>query len=124
MKKFGIGKRVLACCASAATLLTGTSLSGLTFLGSTTVSAASTDNYAKLLQYSIYFYDANMCGSDVGEKGLFTWRDDCHTSDAVPGGFHDAGDHVKFGLPSGYTASTLGWSYYEFKYGRRSFLSL
>lgn len=22
-------------------------------------------NFAKLLQYSIYFYDANMCGTDV-----------------------------------------------------------
>lgn len=33
----------------------------------------------------------------------------------LSGGFHDAGDHVKFGLPQGYTASTIGWGYYEFK---------
>ena len=33
----------------------------------------------------------------------------------LQGGFHDAGDHVKFGLPQSYSASTLGWSYYEFK---------
>nr|MCR5623957.1 glycoside hydrolase family 9 protein [Lachnospiraceae bacterium] len=32
----------------------------------------------------------------------------------VSGGFHDAGDHVKFGLPQGYAASTLALSYYEF----------
>ena len=25
-------------------------------------------NYAKLLQESLYFYDANMCGKDVGER--------------------------------------------------------
>ena len=31
----------------------------------------------------------------------------------VSGGYHDAGDHVKFGLPQSYSASTLGWSYYE-----------
>lgn len=31
------------------------------------------------------------------------------------GGFHDAGDHVKFGLPQSYTASTLGWGFYEFR---------
>lgn len=31
------------------------------------------------------------------------------------GGFHDAGDHVKFGLPQGYAASTLGWALYEFR---------
>jgi hypothetical protein len=27
----------------------------------------------------------------------------------LSGGFHDAGDHVKFGLPQSYTAATLGW---------------
>ncbi|HLI69733.1 MAG TPA: glycoside hydrolase family 9 protein [Ktedonobacteraceae bacterium] len=32
----------------------------------------------------------------------------------VSGGFHDAGDHVKFGLPQGYAISTLGWGFYEF----------
>ncbi len=82
-------------------------------------------NYAKLLQYSLYFYDANMCGSEVGEKSLHSWRDDCHTYDVytytrsdgstvsvdLTGGFHDAGDHVKFGLPEAYAAFTLGMSY-------------
>ena len=77
--------------------------------------AADYDNYAKLLQYSMYFYDANMCGDKVGENSAVEWRDDCHAGDSVPGGFHDAGDHVKFGLPAGYSASTLGWGYYEFK---------
>ena len=80
-----------------------------------TASAGDTDNYAKLLQYSMYFYDANMCGSQVAEKSGMTWRGNCHTSDSVDGGFHDAGDHAIFGLPQGYTASTLGWGYYEFK---------
>ncbi|MBQ9139936.1 MAG: glycoside hydrolase family 9 protein, partial [Ruminococcus sp.] len=76
---------------------------------------AATDDYAKLLQYSLYLYDANMCGSEVDEKSGITWRGDCHTDDEVQGGFHDAGDHAMFGLPQGYTASSLGWSYYEFK---------
>lgn len=74
-------------------------------------------DYARLLQYSLYFYDANMCGTQAAENSLISWRDDCHVSDAtngVDGGYHDAGDHVMFGLPQGYTASTLGWSYYEF----------
>ena len=90
-------------------------MSGLTTLGSMAASAASYDNYAKLLQYSMYFYDGNMCGSDVDTASQFSWRGSCHGSDEVDGGFHDAGDHVKFGLPAGYTASTLGWGYYEFK---------
>ena len=76
---------------------------------------AANDDYAKLLQYSLYFYDANMCGDEVGSKSAITWRGNCHTDDEVQGGFHDAGDHAMFGLPQGFTASVLGWSYYEFK---------
>ena len=109
-------------------------------------------NFAKLLQYSLYFYDANMCGTDVTEKSLLSWRGDCHVYDAavplrpmgedgigtnlseafikankavldpdgdgtvdVSGGFHDAGDHVKFGLPEAYAASVVSWGYYEFR---------
>ena len=33
----------------------------------------------------------------------------------VHGGFHDAGDHVRFGLPQSYSAGTLGWGFYEFR---------
>lgn len=104
-------------------------------------------NWAKLLQYSMFFYDANMCGTDVSENNLLPWRGDCHIYDAevplnstatnlsdafiqqysdildpdgdglvdVSGGFHDAGDHVKFGLPEAYAASTVSWGYYEFR---------
>ena len=109
-------------------------------------------DYARALQYSIYFYDANMCGTGVADNNLLNWRGNCHTYDAkvplkpmgddevgtnlsesfikanksvldpdgdgfvdVSGGFHDAGDHVKFGMPENYTASTLGWGYYEFR---------
>ena len=75
---------------------------------------AANDDYAKLLQYSLYFYDANMCGSEVNSKCGMTWRGNCHADDEVAGGFHDAGDHAMFGLPQGFTASTLGWAYYEF----------
>ena len=83
------------------------------------------NNYAKLLELSLYLYDANMCGSDVDDDCALTWRHNCHTFDEkatyngqevdVSGGFHDAGDFVKFGLPAGYTATILGLSYYEFK---------
>ncbi|HAP79344.1 MAG TPA: glycoside hydrolase, partial [Ruminococcus sp.] len=109
-------------------------------------------DFARALQYSIYFYDANMCGTEVEENNQYSWRGNCHTYDAkvemkagitdfvgtnlsqsfidkykdildpdgdgyidVAGGFHDAGDHVKFGIPENYSAATLGWGYYEFR---------
>ena len=39
-------------------------------------------NFARALQYSIYFYDANMCGTEVSENNRYTWRGNCHTYDA------------------------------------------
>lgn len=119
-----------------------------TSVGTMNLNAAAVEfNYAKALQYSQFFYDANMCGTGVDEDGLYTWRSDCHVYDAelplddentnmtasfisknksildpdgngtldVSGGYHDAGDHVKFGMPEAYSGSTLGWGYYEFK---------
>jgi hypothetical protein len=82
-------------------------------------------------------------GYDKG--GRLEWRGSCHEGDAkiplkntnlsaaflekyksiidpdgdgtvdVHGGFHDAGDHVRFGLPQSYAAGTLGWGFYEFR---------
>ncbi len=109
-------------------------------------------DFARALQYSIYFYDANMCGTEVEENNRYSWRGNCHTYDSqvplkpmdsqsqgtnlsqafidkykdildpdgdgcvdVAGGFHDAGDHVEFGMPENYAASTVGWGYYEFR---------
>lgn len=72
------------------------------------------DDYKRLLQHSLYFYDANMCGDDVYQNSALAWRTNCHVGDEVPGGYHDAGDHVMFGLPQGYTASMLSWIYLEF----------
>ncbi len=95
------------------------------FAQTETVDAAVDLNYAKALQYSLYLYDANMCGGQVGEKSQLDWRDDCHTYDSsvstpygtldLSGGYHDAGDHAKFGLPAAYSATMLGWGYYEFE---------
>ena len=91
----------------------------------TDVTAAGNINYAKALQYSLYLYDANMCGKGVDSNCQLKWRGNCHTYDSavstpygtldLSGGFHDAGDHAKFGLPGAYSATVLGWSYYEFK---------
>ncbi|HEQ72138.1 MAG TPA: glycoside hydrolase, partial [Spirochaetia bacterium] len=88
--------------------------------GSGTNRAVANYNYADVFAKSILFYEANWCGPDAGENRL-AWRGPCHTGDGsdvgldLAGGFHDAGDHVKFGVPQGYAASTLGWAYYEYK---------
>ncbi|MBN1696721.1 MAG: glycoside hydrolase family 9 protein [Spirochaetales bacterium] len=79
-----------------------------------TVTTLMAQNFAEALQKSIYFYDAEKCGPGV-TGGRLEWRGDCHTDDVYYGGFHDAGDHVKFGLPQSYAASTLAWGVYEFK---------
>lgn len=39
-------------------------------------------NFAKALQLSLYFYDANKCGYGI-TGGNLEWRGDCHTEDAA-----------------------------------------
>lgn len=105
------------------------------------VSAASDQNYAEALNLSLYFFDANQCGSEVDDNAL-TWRGNCHTYDErasidaaqglgseekaflkqvtgsdyvdVSGGYHDAGDHLKFSMTMGYACTSLAWAYYEY----------
>jgi endoglucanase len=80
-------------------------------------------NYGAALERAIWFFDANKCGANVAVDNVFSWRSACHTSDGsaaspardLSGGFHDAGDHVKFGLPQGFAAGVLGWSLYEYR---------
>jgi endoglucanase len=77
-------------------------------------------NYTDAFAKSILFYESSWCGPDAGDNRI-KWRGPCHVNDGadvgldLTGGFHDCGDHVKFGLPQTYAASTLAWAYYEFK---------
>lgn len=108
--------------------MVGAVILSINSIGSVLANADNLDfNYAKALQQSLYFYDANLCGSEVTEKSLLDWRDDCHIIDCnvqseygvldLSGGFHDAGDHVKFGLTQSFTLSMLGLGYYNFADG-------
>lgn len=77
---------------------------------------AANHNYSEALKLATAWFDANRCGTSVATDNVFSsWRGPCHTSDSVDGGFHDAGDHVKFGLPAAFSASAMGWALYEFK---------
>lgn len=83
--------------------------------------------------------------ADYENGGRLEWRGACHEKDTVipftdtnlseefiekyrhildpdgdgtmdlHGAFHDAGDHVRFGLPQSYSSGTLGWGFLEFR---------
>ena len=112
--KGNLKKKLTAVLSAGVLAVTGTvsAVSGMTVTADTP--DLQLDNDAKLLQYSLYVYDANMCGS-AADNSAFSWRSACHTGDAVAGGFHDAGDAIKCGLTAGFTASTLGWMCYEYQ---------
>ncbi len=77
--------------------------------------ATPSPNYGEVLQKSLYFYEAQMAGP-LPEGHRVPWRGSAGLYDGaaegvdLSGGFFDAGDHVKFGLPMTYTASILAWS--------------
>ncbi|MBP3295983.1 MAG: glycoside hydrolase family 9 protein, partial [Lachnospiraceae bacterium] len=110
------------------------------FPASLPVQAAGSYDYSRALADSLYFFDENACGSDVGGLGI-SWRGNCHTYDGtalisqadgfpasytslidpdgdgrvdVSGGYHDAGDHVKFNVTMGFAGSSLAMSDYLF----------
>ena len=60
------------------------------------------------------YVGVNMTDKFIEENREFLDPDGNGTLD-LTGGWHDAGDHVKFGLPFSYSASTVGWGYYEFR---------
>lgn len=84
-------------------------------------STASEFDYNLALKDSVIFYDANKCGPNVADNNEFDWRSACHVNDGsdkgidLTGGFHDCGDHVKFGITQNYAASVLGWTYLDYR---------
>ncbi|MCY8216902.1 glycoside hydrolase family 9 protein [Bacillus haynesii] len=77
-------------------------------------------NYAELVQKSLLFYEAQRSGR-LPENSRLNWRGDSGLEDGkdvgldLTGGWYDAGDHVKFGLPMAYSAAILSWSVYEYR---------
>lgn len=87
-------------------------------------SAAPAYNYAEALQKSMFFYQAQRSG-DLPEDFPVSWRGDSGLRDGadvgkdLTGGWYDAGDHVKFGLPMAFTATMLAWGAIESPEGYR-----
>jgi endoglucanase len=79
-------------------------------------------DYAEALQDSMFFYDAQRSGQLAPDNPV-DWRGDSDLSDGadngvnLTGGFHDAGDLVKFGLPEAYSMTQLAWGYLDYTQG-------
>ncbi|KAJ8041630.1 Endoglucanase [Holothuria leucospilota] len=77
-------------------------------------------DYAEVLHLSILFYEAQRSG-DLPPDNRIPYRGDSALGDQglngedLTGGWYDAGDHVKFGFPMAWTATTLAWGLIEFK---------
>ncbi|WP_454044316.1 glycoside hydrolase family 9 protein [Cellulosimicrobium sp. Marseille-Q8652] len=101
--------RRTAAVATTCALLAG----GLTAVAAPATAAAD-PNYAEALQKSLFFYDAQRSG-DLPEDFRVSWRGDSALDDGadvgldLTGGWYDAGDHVKFGLPMAFTTTMLAW---------------
>jgi endoglucanase len=81
---------------------------------------AQTFNYGEALQKSLFFYEAQRSG-DLPTTNRVNWRGDSGMQDGsdvgrdLTGGWYDAGDHVKFGLPMASTATMLAWSIVDYR---------
>ncbi|MBE9127593.1 MULTISPECIES: glycoside hydrolase family 9 protein [unclassified Coleofasciculus] len=77
-------------------------------------------NYGEALQKSILFYYAQRSG-DLPTTNPIPWRGDSALNDGadvgrdLTGGYYDAGDHVKFGLPGASSLTMLGWGAIEYR---------
>jgi endoglucanase len=101
-----------------ATSLTVTAGAVVSVAGTGTASAAPSAtgefNYAEALQDSMLFYEIQRSGKLPADNRV-SWRGDSDLTDGadvgldLTGGYHDAGDEVKFGLPAAYSMATLAW---------------
>ena len=75
-------------------------------------------NYGEALQKSMFFYQAQIAGKKPAWSQV-SWRGDAAMNDGsdvgldLTGGWFDAGDHVKFGLPMAFTTTMLAWGAVE-----------
>ena len=80
--------------------------------------AAPAYSYGEALQKSLFFYEAQVSGrkptwNRVSWRGDSALRDGADVGLDLTGGWFDAGDHVKFGLPMAFTTTMLAWGAVE-----------
>ncbi|GAB2275267.1 hypothetical protein Dimus_010026 [Dionaea muscipula] len=92
-------------------------LPGLSLL---VVSAAGSFDYGDALDKSLLFFEAQRSGKLPGNQRV-KWRGDSGLHDGflqgvdLVGGYYDAGDHVKFGLPMAFGVTMLAWAAVDFR---------
>ncbi|KAG1327067.1 endoglucanase 11 [Cocos nucifera] len=81
--------------------------------------AAAKFDYKNALSKSLLYFEAQRSGR-LPYNQRVTWRGHSGLTDGLQqgvdlvGGYYDAGDHVKFGLPMAFTVTMLSWSTIEY----------
>ncbi|KAL8150307.1 hypothetical protein V2J09_020115 [Rumex salicifolius] len=94
-------------------------LSIITLLSSSILASFTSKDYSIALEKSILFYEGQRSGKLPASQRL-SWRHNSGLNDGslnhvdLVGGYYDAGDNVKFGLPMAFTSTMLSWSIIEF----------
>ncbi|KAJ0631440.1 putative cellulase [Helianthus annuus] len=76
-------------------------------------------DYGEAVDKSLLFFEAQRSGNLPGTQRV-KWRGDSGLYDGyqqkvnLAGGYYDAGDHVKFGLPMAYSVTMLSWGAIEY----------
>jgi endoglucanase len=85
-------------------------------------SSSGAFDYAEALQDSMFFYAAQRSGQ-LPPDNQVGWRGDSDLTDGsdhgvnLTGGYHDAGDLVKFGLPEAWAMNMLAWGLIDYQQG-------
>lgn len=93
-------------------------------IGSVSPKTGGRFNYAEALQKSLYFYEAQRSGK-LPDDNRVGWRGDSAMDDGyevgvdLSGGYYDAGDHMKFGLPLCSALTMLSWGGIQYSAGYR-----
>ncbi|KAJ8749288.1 hypothetical protein K2173_018769 [Erythroxylum novogranatense] len=90
------------------------------FFLSTFFNATLAFDYADALTKSLLYFESQRSGR-LPHSQRVAWRDHSGLTDGLEqgvdlvGGYYDAGDHVKFGLPMAFTVTMLSWGVIEFR---------
>ena len=115
-------KKIIAAAVSAVISLSSVA-SSMPLIKETSMTVAGEEgskyNYGEALQKSMFFYQVQQAG-ELPDWNEVSWRADSVENDVVPGGWFDAGDHLKFSLTNAYSATILAWGLIQYKYAEKN----